>query len=569
MIYRLLTSAGRSFQKSTELIRANESKLLVVLFLLAFCLYLPGVWWGLPHATAPDRRFGWAPDELAPLGPVAELYSVFLSPHPTYNPQYPLFHYFVQAAFVAPYLGLLWATGGFSQPSVEYPFGLSNPLQSLALMTLLARLASLLMAAGVIVIGYKTGKTLWGRREGILTAFLVLLLFPMFYYARTSNVDMAALFWVALGLLIYAEILVDKLTARQAVLLGLFAALAAATKDASYAAFAAIALIFLFMAARKINATAGERRAFFKHILLGLTICMVVYIFSSGLIFSPDRFIQHLRFITQGSQAGRESVFYYSHPASLGGYLSLLWSTTAHLAGAMGIPMLLSTALGITLCLIKDPRKLLFLLPGLAMILGIILPVRFVQFRFVFITAYVLAIFAAYGISTILRNKDRVISGLAWVGLFIVVTFALARGLDLTYQMVFDSRYFMAEWFQEQAKPGDRVGYYGSPLKLPALDKDIETIPMPGQSYLNTNPEIMNDPPEFVVIIPQQDFEPVHEWTLSAEDYQSLVDGTMGYERVVHYKTRSLFPDQPVTFVNPNLQIFVKNDHIESPGENP
>ena len=111
----------------------------LTLFVLAVILYLPGMWWGLPHATAPDRIYAWGSDEIAPLGPIAELYSVFVAPNPSFNPQYPLFHYIMQALLVGPYVLWLLVTGDLAHPSVKYPYGLSDPVSALAMMTLLAR----------------------------------------------------------------------------------------------------------------------------------------------------------------------------------------------------------------------------------------------------------------------------------------------------------------------------------------------------------------------------------------------------------------------------------------------
>src|SRR6186713_3056895 len=96
-------------------------------FFLAILLYVPGVWWGLPEGIAQDRARPWGTDELAPLGAVNEVYGVFLARRPTFNPQYPLFHYLCQLVFVAPYYGYLWLTGHLSSPAPVFPYGLDHP----------------------------------------------------------------------------------------------------------------------------------------------------------------------------------------------------------------------------------------------------------------------------------------------------------------------------------------------------------------------------------------------------------------------------------------------------------
>ncbi|MDH4045723.1 MAG: hypothetical protein OEW06_14835, partial [Gemmatimonadota bacterium] len=128
----------RTWKAAARAARAHPAA--TVLCTLTLLLYLPGIWWGVPFAVAPDRVQAWGSDELAPLGPVAELHSVFLARAPrTFNPQYPLLQYLVQAVFVAPYLGWLFVTGRLSGPYTDYPFGLVDPATALMVFTLLAR----------------------------------------------------------------------------------------------------------------------------------------------------------------------------------------------------------------------------------------------------------------------------------------------------------------------------------------------------------------------------------------------------------------------------------------------
>ena len=47
--------------------RTHRAPLAFAVFALA--LYVPGFWWGIPHATAPDRTHAWGTDDETPLGP--------------------------------------------------------------------------------------------------------------------------------------------------------------------------------------------------------------------------------------------------------------------------------------------------------------------------------------------------------------------------------------------------------------------------------------------------------------------------------------------------------------------
>jgi 4-amino-4-deoxy-L-arabinose transferase-like glycosyltransferase len=549
--------------KWRRFITSRDGRFMVLLFLLAVVLYLPGIGWGLPYAVTPDRINPWGVDELAPLGPAAELYSVFVAPDPTFNPQYPLFHYLVQAILVGPYLAFLWLTGGLASPSPLYPFGLTDPISSLRATTLLTRLVSVLMGAGTVVVGYKTAVFLWSRTAGIIAGFLVLLLYPMFYYARTSNVDVPALFWASLGFLVFVIGFRDGLTTTRAILLGALAALATATKDASYAAFLPLGLV---LAASHLR---GQRRQgatwwqSARHLLFAFMSGLLVYLVASGLVFSPARFQQHLEFVTQGSGASDSSgVFYYSTPATLTGYLTILRRVVVHLDHSMGLPILLAAPVGVFLSWRHARSNLALLVAALGILGLVILPVRFVLLRFVLIIAYILALYAAYGLASLVQFSRQRARQVALAGVVLACGWALLRGGDLTYQMLRDSRYELAQWLQQNAKAEHTVGYYGARQKLPPLDGAITTLPMAGRSGAHDGATAVD--PEFVLIIPQFSFEPVHEWELAEEKYQALLRGDMGYERVLVLQTKSLFQKRPITFVNPPVQVFVRQDLVSS-----
>ena len=547
----------------------SERKTVAILFAVAIVLYLPGIWWGLPYATAPDRVKAWGSDELAPLGPIAELYSVFVHPNPTFNPQYPLFHYIVQALAVGPYVLALWLTGQLSQPSVEYPYGLSDPVTALAVMTLLARSMSLLMAAGVVVIAYKTATILWDSRAGIIAAVLVLLMYPMFYYSRTSNVDMAALFWTSLGLAVFAACLRDSLTPRRAAWLGVFAALATATKDQSYATFLIIALVLLPWHLRQQHLQGHGWANIWPAPIVGFLTVLGVYAISSGFVLHLGRYLSHVSFIIHGSPYtwGGTS---YGTAAGISDYLSLVSESTVHIVDSLSAPVAVCSAVGMVLCMVRNPQPLLFAVPILGTLLGVIFPARFVLFRFVMVMAYIFAFFAAYTLATALQARRPIIRRAAQMSLLIACGLPLLRGADLTYQMIYDARYDMAAWFQQHAKPGDDIGFYGAPDKLPPLDYGVVTTPMPEQpipAHLrNKYPIPTNNPPakpEFVVVIPQQTFEPVHEKALPDDVYASLLDGSFGYRLVFEQQTRPWFPKRLISFVNPHIKIFARDDNVD------
>jgi len=537
--------------------RERGDRAVVLLFLLGLLVYLPGVWWGTPLATAPDRIKPWGSDEIAPLGPIAELYNTFIGRQPPYNPQYPLLEYVVQAAAVAPYLAWLLITGQFSPGPSTYPYGFQDPVTALALLTILARLMNVIMGAAVPVIAFFTAGLLWSRKAGLAAGALVLLSYPMFYYSRTSNVDMAALFWTALGIAVFAACLRKGLNARRALFLGLWAALAVAAKDASYAAFAGVALA---LAVREVRARNSGLR---KQAAIGLGVFVAAYAVASGAVFNWDRYVAHVWFVMHGSPGG----MYFTTPATLSGYVSLIGNTAAHLGDALGLPGAVLALAGILAAVRKDRAALWLLAPAVMLWLGVVFPVRFVLFRFVIIMAYVLALFAAFGWTALAASRFRPGARAATVFLVLALGWSAARAADLTYQMVRDSRYAAAAWFRRHARSGDRVGYYGDPLKLPRLEAGIVTLAMPGQTGPSPFPVDEQARPEFVVVVPVQPHERDHEFTMPDSIYRGLVNGSMGYRRVAAFRTPSLFSKPVITFVNPSVQIFAREDYWSQAGD--
>ena len=530
----------------------------VILFLTALALYTPAIWWGLPYATAADRIRPWGSDELAPLGPLAELYSV-ATRSPVYNPQYPLFQYVMEAGFAAPYMGYLRLTGRFSHPSTTFPYGLSDPVSALRALTLLERLVNLLMAAGVVVAAWRLGSRLWNPAAGIGAGVCVLLLYPMFYYSRTSNVDMGALFWTALGLLAIVECLRDGFTPARAAWVGLLAALATATKDSSYAAFVPLGLIVLAAEALRLRRAGQSWLGIWKPAATLIAVGAAVYVVASGAVFDPARYRGHVAFVLHGSSVpGSVSPFYFSTPATLAGYAALLRKTLGALDASLGLPMLLAAVAGAAFCARYARATLVLLAACAGLVAGVILPVRFVEFRFVLLIAFILALYAGYALSMVARRSPHA----AALCVIMVCGWALVRGEDLTLQMLHDSRYETARWLKDHARPGDLIGYYGSPLKLPAIAPDIQIAAMPGQ-FDPTPP--LSHPPEFILVIPQQVFEPVHERSLPESGYLALSNGSTGYVKVRRLQAPSLFKQRPVTFVNPPVEIYVRADRRPGP----
>ena len=203
----------------TTKITAGPLPLLCILA-LALALRLWGITWGLPSAT---HYFSYHPDESVMLETSSVTMNVFaghLLPH-FYN------YGSLQLYFVC-FANTLAALFG-AVDIVPKNFDVWYP--QWAKMYLIGRLLTVGMGVGTVWATYAVGATLWGRRAGLFAA-LILAITPLHaQHSHFLTVDVPATFWVILSLLWSAKLATNSpKPLRAALLAGLFAGLAAATK---------------------------------------------------------------------------------------------------------------------------------------------------------------------------------------------------------------------------------------------------------------------------------------------------------------------------------------------------
>lgn len=280
-----------------------------------------------------------------------------------------------------------------------YPFGFADVESSLAVMTVIARLPSLLAGAGTVVTAAWTAARLWGQRAGWMAGVATLGMYPLVYYSRTGNVDMLALFFIALAMAVAAVSLREGLTPRRACWFGIWAALATATKDASYAALIAPGI---YLAARHLY---GFGRRGWREVTVILGWGAGVYSLASGLAFHWGRYVDHLWFITHGPAFGS----YFKNPATLQGYANVLGETGVAIAVSLGPPLAVLALVGVVELWRDDRRVLALAAAAPAIIVLIVLPARFVLLRFAMPMTYPLALCGAYALAR-LAQKTRFVS---------------------------------------------------------------------------------------------------------------------------------------------------------------
>jgi hypothetical protein len=542
----------------------------LILAVLALALYLPGFTWGIPSASRLERVHAWGNDDTAPLSALAEMHDTFVAKPPFRNVAYPWFPYFVMGASCAPYLLVQKFTGGFTHASPQYPYGFTDPVSAFRQLSWIVRSWSILLALAVVVGAYYTARFLWNRRAGFLSGIFAMLLFPMAYYAKMTNPDMPTLGWTSLGLAMFALCLRHGATVTRGVWLAAFIALAVASKDQSAGSFVfLVPVLFGWHLRHGMPDRIGHWKSLWAAPAAAVGAFLAVYVFASGIPFDPGRYRDHVQKILS---VGTTRDLYLRHPASSAGYLAQAQDIFGYLVDVMSWPLLLVVLAGLALAVRKDRLSLLLVLSSLGFV-GILLPTGFCRIHYLLPVALPLTAFAGLALDTALA------SGRAWR--FAAITTAvgiagllLLETVDLTHDMLHDSRYAAGEWLDRQMRSGDRVMHFGFASKMPWLRADVEQIRIiPQDQALSA---VREDRPEFIAIIPQ-DINPNRErveWReglssviapLPPDVFEGLVDESLGYRLVARFQSPRLLPwlERPFlsySSVNPPVQIFERLD---------
>lgn len=541
----------------------RDLRICLLLALAAMLLYSPGINWGLPLANAPGTTQSWGPDEIGPIGPIVELRNN-LGGDNLGNPQYPMFHYLLIFLFYLPYLVFQFLTGGMPHPHGGYPFGFSDPASTVQMLMRISRLVSVWMGAGMAICAYFLGKKLWDRMTGILAAVFVLLMYPMFYFARTSNLDVPVTFWQSLVLLLFAMALKEKrVTSGQWMGIGLFTAIALATKEQSYGILLLLVFPLLVWHFRRVvsGVTVWTR---WRAPLTALAVSVFCYLFASGLAVRPEKFFRHLDYVRSGNPSGR---FYHEYSLTPAGLYGMARECFMHLADILSWPILLAALTGVLICAARrDQRsRLLLLLPIPGLFFTVLALVGYVELRYLLPWGFLLALFAAaYVVAPALRARLLVLRALTALLLVAICGWAVLRGLDLQRLSWNDSRYAAADWFAAHVRPQDRVAHPGPERRIVLMPRFYT----PFQRIPTAFPKTPGDAAgvfdaDFIYLQGKDDI--AEDWYVPRWAYEALLDGSLGYDRVAEfYAPARLAPqerhDSMQIGVNPRILVFARRD---------
>ena len=409
---------------------------------LAAALVL-GAWglrWGLPG------EYGWAADELLPQDVDAAVSQRFAH---GWHSKYPPLHFALLAVAGVP----ARAAGHLLHRDAAWVHD--------ARMTS-GRWLSLAMALGVLIVVSRCSRELGDPLAGAMAAALFALSVPFVYYAKTANLDVPYLFWLALSLLFFLRAL-RRAWMRDFVLFTLAAAAAVATKDQAFALYVLTVPVLVWEVYRR-RRDDGLRALADRRIAALLAAGGLAYALLSGLAVNPAGWLAHVRLIV-----GPASTSFRMFDQGLGGHVELLRQTARHLAFVLGWPALLACVAGLALALRDRPRYrplLLTLVPVVSYVLFFLGVVLYVYDRFLLPVALVLSLFGGLALAAALRAPSPWPKAIAAA----VLAFGAARAASVDVLLDHDSRYAVEDWLRREVGPSPLVAAVGPLEYLPRLD---------------------------------------------------------------------------------------------------
>jgi hypothetical protein len=483
----------------------------------SLALNLAGIWWGLPGS--------WVAIELKPPYILDALSRHFS--HGWYDAYPPVQFYLLSAAW-SPLLIL----SALDRLTFDGPVAYT-------VLVVLSRLTSIAMAGGFVAAACICGTRAFGTRAGLIAAAIVAVTTPFLYYAKTANVDVPYLFWWALSMMFYLQLL-ERGRLRDYVLFAAAATLSVCTKDQAYGLYLLAPFVIIEQIWR-LERQAGAPRAWLRavtdrRLVAAAATAGVLFALAHNLLFNADGFIAHVRFIT-----GAGSGAYRVYEPTLSGHLQLLRTTIQLIEISMGWPFFVAGAIGLALAM-ATPRlrrmAIWLLVPVVSYYLGFINVILYNYDRFVLPMCFVLALFGGLACDRLLTlgagYRYRSPSGAAIAAAF-AYTLLYAATVDVL--MIEDSRYAVERWMSGHVRSRDLVAISGLHEYLPRIE-DYHT------EDIGTVAELRQEHPEYVVL--NADYAravpPETDW---GQMIAGLERGTVGYRLVGRFRRASPWPWLP------------------------
>jgi len=527
----------------------------------------------LPHAVNPETVQPWALDTIAPIAPLNEAYYGFTRSGNEYV-VYPLLHYVVLSAAYAPYVGVQILTGALVEPSSTFPYGLQDAVRFCQDLTILARLVSLAMALGIVALVHAITFKVAGRTAAFWAALSCTMIAPLSYYAKTSNLDVPYAFWVCLAIWRFLHVLEEQ-KYRDYILLGVFAALAVATKDQAYGFFILIPFVLSYALAKSKhpgNPVSIPRWAagfVSPPMLMAGAAAIVAYAAANNLFFGGlEGLVRHLSYGGEiyDYRQDTEASFY-----SLTSQIQLFGHSGLILVQTLGPLSLVVSAAGIVFASRERNWKLLSLLAFVTSYYIFVIAVfNLVYARYLLVPAVLLTPFFGVAVTRLAGASGRLRTGsVLLVAVALLSQLALIVNLNLT--LLADSRVAMADWIHSNVERGSVIESQVRERMLPHISSDYQ-VAVAGNSGDSITMLVVQEDltstalaarnPDYVLILADLGVtgDPAGWDTPSLVTYyQNLVDGRFGYEKVAEFETPHFIPFRQIPGTRPTSILLARS----------
>ena len=438
---------------------------------------VPGLGWGLPASD------GWDNDGIAPRDFLAGLVETFT---PGHYYQYPPVQLLLLGILTLPVTLVALVQAASLSPADVIAEMVKVPYMTA--IALIARVVSLLMAAGTINAVSRIVEEVRGERASLFALAFGALNAPLVYYARTSNLDVPYMFFATTAMLALVRALARKEPARLR-RFAVFAVLAVGTKDQAYALFlGAVPVAFALWLWRSPWATTRRRELaltagkllFFSIVLLVLVDCVP---------FNPSGFRARMHFLV-----GSASQDYVHYTNDWTGRLRVLQDIVAnsprYYSVAALVLALVGGALGLSKIKDRDVRlaALIPLLCALSYTVFFNCVARRTDHRFVLPQLILLAAYGGIALDLLTAQRVKWRFWTSWIITVSIGGAAVFACASVTAALLLDPRYDAEAWLREHARPGDLIETHSLNVYLLRFPSDARVIRVGPDPVQRRNP---------------------------------------------------------------------------------
>ncbi len=547
---------------------ANDPALWAILAVSA-ALGIYQINWGLPNGD-----HSWAADALGPL----TVLSIVRHSTASWNSgwfyfKYPLGYPLLLLLVDAPYLGLLRLTGQFRHPKAAYPYGFVHPESALHTMALLGRGVSLACILGTVALTYDVGRRLFGRTVGLLAAWLVATAYPMVYYAHTTNLDAAYLFWLVLAL--WATVVAAETDRRWAyVVLGIAAAMAVSTKEQGFAFLLPLPVLIALRRLQLSGTSAGDAREWGRILWnpatrAGLLATVITVVVANNVLYNPSGFVNRIVYLSGHPVPGvtaRLAPVAFGLFKGWGKEWQYVWQLADGIESSLGGPIFVVALAGAGYVLWRRrwwPGAYL-LVPALVQYYLSLRALDLITLRYTLPLSVILALCAAAVCAAAVTGRSKRLPALLVFGL---CALGLARAVDLDLVLRNDSRYRAEAWMRAHVAASSTVEIYQKAVYLPRFDDmNVDEVALEQR----TEAGIAERRPDLVVISSAAKKGITHRWnpdwrrghTLLVKDPEAAAFLAALEGQRLSYRVAARFAQRPallrlrITSLCPTITVF-------------